>query len=273
MVVEGDLRADLSHIADLKAAGVEVLSLGQALEKPPSWLKAALAQVNPREDDAVVALNTALMTGGAVVRIGAEVTLDKPIHLIQLDGKGEPASTVTRNVVIAEPGSAATLIESFASLGMRGLQRNAVTEIRVGDKAALRHVKLQRDGERCAASFAPGSSSSAPMRATTPSSSRPALRSPATRSICALRGRRFRRRHLRRLPRARPAHATPRSWSSTACRAARSRELFKGVLDDEARGVFQGKIIVRPARRRPTASRWPARCCCRSGRVRFQARA
>ena len=49
VVVEGDLRADLSDIADLKAAGVEVLSLGQALEKPPSWLKAALGQVNPRE--------------------------------------------------------------------------------------------------------------------------------------------------------------------------------------------------------------------------------
>ena len=25
-----------------------------------------------------------------------------------------------------------------------------------------------------------------------------------------------------------------------------SRELFKGVLDDEARGIFQGKVIVRP---------------------------
>ena len=31
-----------------------------------------------------------------------------------------------------------------------------------------------------------------------------------------------------------------------------SREVFKSVLDDESRGVFQGKIIVRPARRRPT---------------------
>ena len=47
VVVEGDLRADLSHIADLKAAGVEVLSLGQALEKPPSWLKAAARPGQP----------------------------------------------------------------------------------------------------------------------------------------------------------------------------------------------------------------------------------
>src|SRR5688500_4703300 len=131
VVVEGDLRADLSDIAGLKAAGVEVLSLGQALEKPPSWLKSTLAQVNPRDDDPVLALNTALMTGGAALRIGEGVTLDQPIHLIQLDGKGEPASTVTRNVVVAERGSSAVLIESFGSLGL-GLQRNAVTELKLG---------------------------------------------------------------------------------------------------------------------------------------------
>jgi Fe-S cluster assembly protein SufD len=57
VVVEGDLRADLSDIAGLKAKGVEVLSLGRALEKPPAWLKKALGQVNPREDVPVLALN------------------------------------------------------------------------------------------------------------------------------------------------------------------------------------------------------------------------
>ena len=62
VVVEGDLRADLSDLAGLKSAGVEVVSLARALEKPPVWLKRTLAQVNPRADDAVLALNTALMT-------------------------------------------------------------------------------------------------------------------------------------------------------------------------------------------------------------------
>ena len=128
----------------LKEEGVEAVSLGQALEKPPAWLKTALAQVNPREDDAVLALNTALMTGGVALRIGDGVTLDKPIHVIQLDGKGEPASTVTRNVVVAEPGSSATLLESFGSLGVRGLQRNAVTEVRVGAKLDEPGGKVER---------------------------------------------------------------------------------------------------------------------------------
>jgi Fe-S cluster assembly protein SufD len=143
VVVEGDLRADLSDLSGLKTAGIEVVSLAQALEKPPAWLKKTLGQVNPREDDPVVALNTALMTGGVALRIAEGLTLDKPIHLIQLDGKGEDVSALTRNVVVAEPGSSVMLLESHGSLGMKGLQRNAVTEVVIKDKAAVNHVKLQ----------------------------------------------------------------------------------------------------------------------------------
>jgi FeS assembly protein SufD len=245
VVVEGDLRADLSDVAGLKAVGVEVLSLGHALERPPSWLKAALGQVNPRDDDPMVALNTALMTGGAALRIGPEVTLDKPIHLIQLDGTGEPASTVTRNVVVAEPGSAATLIESFGSLGLRGLQRNAVTELKVGTKAALKHIKLQRDGDDAlhlstwlvelgadarydAFQFSTGASLSRSQIYT---------RFAGEGSAAEMSGAFLMRGQQHLDTTLLVEHRVPRCVS---------RELFKGVLDDEARGVFQGKIIVSP---------------------------
>ncbi|MGZ8417315.1 MAG: Fe-S cluster assembly protein SufD [Methyloceanibacter sp.] len=245
VVVEGDLRADLSDIAGLKAAGVEVLSLGHALEKPPSWLKSTLAQVNPRDDDPVLALNTALMTGGAALRIGANTTLDKPIHLIQLDGTGEPASTVTRNVVVAEPGSSTVLIESFGSLGLTGLQRNAVTELKLGEKAALKHFKLQRDGGDAlhlstwlvelgadarydAFQFSTGASVAR---------SQVYLRFAGEGSAADISGAFLLRGQQHGDTTLLVEHRVPRCMS---------RELFKGVLDDEARGVFQGKIIVSP---------------------------
>ncbi len=245
VVVEGDLRADLSDIAGLKAKGVEVLSLGQALEKPPSWLRSALAQVTPREDDAVLALNTALMTGGAALRIGADVTLDKPIHLIQLDGTGEPASIVTRNVVVAESGSAATLIESFGSLGLRGLQRNTVTELKVGHKAALKHFKLQRDGDDALhlstwlvelgsdARYDAFQFSTGAALARNQIYARFAGQGSAADMSGAflLRGQQHCDTTLL------VEHSVPRCTS---------RELFKGVIDGEARGVFQGKIVVSP---------------------------
>ena len=245
VVVEGDLRADLSDLAGLKAAGVEIVSLGHALEKLPSWLKAALAQVNPREDDAVLALNTALMTGGVALRIGEGVTLDKPIHIIQLDGKGEPASTITRNVVIAEPDSSAMLLESFASLGISGLQRNAATEVRVGEKAALRHVKFEHEGEDslhlstwlvelaadCRYDAFQFSSGAALAR------NQVYLRFLGEGSATEISGAFLMRGKQHCDTTLLVEHRVPHCTS---------RELFKGVLDDEARGVFQGKIVVSP---------------------------
>src|SRR5215470_6113965 len=38
LMIEGELRADLSDLGGLKSAGVEVASLAEALEKPASWL-------------------------------------------------------------------------------------------------------------------------------------------------------------------------------------------------------------------------------------------
>ncbi|HEX6830054.1 MAG TPA: Fe-S cluster assembly protein SufD, partial [Methyloceanibacter sp.] len=64
VVVEGELRAELSDLAGLKAAGAEVISITEALQKPPRWLKAALGKINAQDRDPVVALNLALMSGG-----------------------------------------------------------------------------------------------------------------------------------------------------------------------------------------------------------------
>ena len=138
VIVEGELRDDLSDISALKDAGAVIVSLAEVLESPPEWLKQTLSKAGPREDDAVFALNTALMTGGVILRLPKGLTLDKPIHLIHLDGTGDSATMVTRNVITAEEGASATVLESYGSLGMTGLQRNAVTEIEIGDKAAFR---------------------------------------------------------------------------------------------------------------------------------------
>src|SRR5215471_1953303 len=91
VIVAGELRADLSDLAGLKAADAEVVSITEALQKPPRWLEDTLGRINRQDRDPVVALNLALMSGGAGLRIGKGVTLDKPLHLIHLDG-GEAAS-------------------------------------------------------------------------------------------------------------------------------------------------------------------------------------
>ena len=243
VVVEGDLRADLSDLSGLKTAGIEVVSLAQALEKPPAWLKKTLGQVNPREDDPVVAVNTALMTGGVALRIAEGLTLDKPIHLIQLDGKGEDVSSLTRNVVVAEPGSFVMLLESYGSLGMKGLQRNAVTEVVIKDKAAVNHVKLQleagdalhlttwlvkigADARYEAFQFSLGAALA-----------RNQIYAQFTGegSQANISGAFLLRDHQHCDTTILVEHLVPHCGT---------RELLKAVLDEESRGVFQGKIVV-----------------------------
>jgi Fe-S cluster assembly protein SufD len=245
VLVEGDLSADLSDLAGLKSAGVEAMSLALALEKPPAWLKKALGHVNPHDDDAVLALNTALMTGGLALRIGEGVILDKPIHVIALDGAGDPASTFTRNVVIAEPGSSATILESFGSLGLRGSQRNAATELRIGAKAAVKHIKLQRDGDDAvhlctwlvelgrdarydAFQFSTGAALAR---------NQIYLRFLGEGAAADISGAFLLRDRQHCDTTLLVEHRVPHCTS---------REMFKGVLDGESRGVFQGKIIVSP---------------------------
>jgi Fe-S cluster assembly protein SufD len=245
VIVEGDLRADLSDLSGLKAASVEVVSLAQALEKPPAWLKKTLGQVNPREDDPAVALNTALMTGGVALRIAEGLTLDKPIHLIQLDGNGEAASAMTRNVVIAEPASSAMILESYGSLGIGGLQRNAVTEVVIKDKAAVNHVKLQLESADAihVATWLVKIGAAARYEAFQFSLGAALARNQIYAQFTGegsqvnisgaflLRDRQ---------------HCDTTILVEHLMPHCGTRELLKAVLDDESRGVFQGKIVVAP---------------------------
>jgi FeS assembly protein SufD len=245
VIVEGELREDLSDIQALNAAGAEIASLAQALETPPEWLKQTLSLVGPREDDAVFALNTALMTGGVTLRLPEGLTLDKPIHLIHLDGTGAPASIVTRNVILAEEGASATILESYGSIGVKGIQRNAVTEIKVGDKAAIHHIKFQREAVETThlnvwfANLGADSRYDAFQLSTGAGLARNQIyvdfngEGSATdvSGVDLMRGRQ---------------HCDTTLIVEHRVPAGVSRELFKVVLDDHARGIFQGKVIVLP---------------------------
>ena len=245
VVVEGELRADLSDLSGLKAAGAEVVSITEALQKPPRWLKDSLGKINPQERDPVIALNLALMSGGVGLRLAKGVVLDKPVHLMHLDGGSEPASVVTRSVVLIEEGASLDLLESYASLGATELQRNAVTEVEVGNKARLNHVKLQRESEAAfhLVSWLVKIDTDACYKAFQFSTGAVLSRSQVYAAFAGegssldVSGALLMRNHQHCDTTLLVEHRVPRCTS---------RELFKAVLDNEARGVFQGKIIVAP---------------------------
>ena len=245
VVAEGELRAELSDLSGLKAAGVEVLSLGQALQKPPRWLQASLGKVNGGNRDPIVALNLALMSGGVALRAAKGVTLEKPVHLIHLDNGEEPVSVVTRNLVILEEGAALDVVESYGSLNGGEVQRNAVTEVVVGDKARLNHIKLQLEAEPAfhLATWLVEIKADARYEAFQFSSGASLSRNQIYAAFAGegsaldISGALLMRGHQHCDTTLLVEHRVPHGTS---------RELFKAVLDGEARGIFQGKIIVSP---------------------------
>lgn len=245
MLIEGELRVELSDMAALREAGVEVGSLAHLLEMPPSWLKASLGEVNPRDDDAVLALNTALMTGGIALRLPKGLTLQKPIHIVHLDGAGAPVSTFTRNVIVAEEGASATVLESFGTLGLKGLQRNVVTELDIGNKAAIQHIKLQREAFETihlnvwSARLAADARYNAFQFSVGAALARNQIyvRFDGAGSAADVSGAILGRGKQHCDTTLVVEHLVP---------ACESRELFKLVLDNEARGIFQGKVVVSP---------------------------
>jgi Fe-S cluster assembly protein SufD len=224
--------------------GVEIAGLPQALAVGHPLLK-ELGAIEPARDNVAYAINTAFMNDGAVIRIAAGTELSQPLHL-RFVNSGEAAfSTATRVLIVVEEGASVTLIESHEGSDGAAHQLNDVVEIVACDRAAVRHVRLNAEGPQTLALSTLAAKLGAHVSFDT--------LNVVTGSAVS--------RHQVFLTFA-GEHSTANVNGATMLRASQhadttllvdhaaphctSRELFKTVIDDEATGVFQGKIIVRP---------------------------
>jgi Fe-S cluster assembly protein SufD len=201
-------------------------------------------------DDAAVALNTALMGDGVVIRLAAGAVTERPLHLVFV-GPQTPAALFTRSLVVLEEGARAMLIESHEGSGA-DYQINAALELKVGDKAHVDHVKLIDEGAKAlhVSTLMAAVGAQARFNAFSFTTGGAAVRNqmflhfagPETvagiRGVNLLKGRQ---------------HADNTLVVDHAVGGCQSRELFKSVVDDEARSIFQGKITVRPGAQKTDA--------------------
>jgi Fe-S cluster assembly protein SufD len=193
-----------------------------------------------------VALNTAFCEDGALVEIAPGAVLAEPVHLVYLSTPRwghEATLSHPRTLVLAGRGSDATLIETCGGLEGEAYFTNAVTEVRLDAGARLDHYKLQRESDRA---FHVASLAVRQQRDAFFSDHFVCLGGSLVRqdidvlldgegAECVLNGLFMAdgRQHMDThtlIHHARP-HGT-------------SRELYKGVLDGRARGVFHGKVLV-----------------------------
>ena len=106
--VDGAFVQELSDLTP--EPGLSVGSLADALGKGDA-LTANIGKTF-ETSDAAVALNTALMGDGAVIRVAAGVTLKRPLHLVFVNGSDKPSAAFIRSLVVIEKGANVTFFES-----------------------------------------------------------------------------------------------------------------------------------------------------------------
>ena len=237
--VDGRYRAELSDIAGAK--GLQVNPLAAALQKS----EGLVATQSPGQE-AVVALNTAFMIDGALARVADGAELAKPLLLVFARASKQPSLVTTRNIVRVGSGARATLIEAYVALPEAAAgQTNTLSEVVLGDGAQVAHVKvtLEGNGATHLASWMTTLGAEAYYRAFHLTAATALVRN----SLFALFNGEGSKVDISGafLGRA-TEHIDTTLVVDHAVPRCESRELFKGVLADRARGVFQGKVIVRP---------------------------
>lgn len=242
--VNGHHRAELGDFADAK--GLKVAALGELLASATEDVSAALVST-PEGGDAVETLNTAFMTDGAVVSVTEGASVAKPLLIVFVRAGAEAFSVAVRNFVTIEAGASASVIEAHVVLpgAVQDVQVNALTDVTVGRGAMLHHAKVAVDEGKalhlsnCNVTL----EADATYRSFQFSAGLGLARNglnvifEGEGSKIDLSGAYLARRAEHIDTTLVVDHAVPR---------CESRELFKGVLEDHGRGVFQGKIIVRP---------------------------
>ena len=242
--VDGVHAPEFSAVAGI--GGLEVMPLAAALAKPDDSAGDGLLRESAPSQEAVIALNTAFMTDGAVVRIAPAAELAKPLLLVFARSAKEARLVTTRNIVRLAAGARATVIEAHVALaGAAPGQANALSEVSLGDGAHLAHLKctLAGAGASHLGTWLVTIGQGATYRAFQLTGATDLVRNNvfaafkgegAKLDISGL----FLGREVEHIDTTLVVdHAVP---------GCESRELFKGVLADRARGVFQGKVIVRP---------------------------
>lgn len=242
--VNGRFSPELSDLNGLPRE-VRVHSLRQVLDHGGAEVKSLLSTQPLTEPHGFIELNTVFMSDGAFIRLAPGAVLEQPIHLLYISNgaAGQAAGAYLRNLLVAEEGSRAAIIEHYVSVkGARSLT-NVATRCVLGRDATLEHYKLNEEGDAAYhfAGIHVGQAANSRYISHNIGAGGRLIRNDLFTTLdgegseCTLNGLYLGqgRQHIdnhtfidHRVP-----HCTSREW-------------YKGVLDGHARGVFDGHVVV-----------------------------
>lgn len=249
VILDGAFRPDLSDLT-APPSGVEILSLHSALVREDQTINAALWPTLTGADDAAIALNGAMMQDGVVVLVAPGIDVSRPIEFVTLVSGRETQSIFTRSALIVGAGASVRAIETLVVLDAQASaasQFNHLLSLRLNEDARV-------DMLTHSAGFHADAVSVFSLIAQIDARAR-------LSAHLLIEGGGLLRRQVFAALEGEHAHAAfngvtlarERQHADTTLIIdhrqphGESHERFRTILDGQATGVFQGKIIVRSA--------------------------
>jgi Fe-S cluster assembly protein SufD len=245
VLLDGVFVPELSDLDDMPE-GVSVCSLADVLATGDATLVERLAPKGLGTGDPALSLNAALMQGGVVVDVAPGTQVAKPLILLSVMSAGALHAAYHRSLVRIGAGAKLTLFEIVDAVEIGSNQQNGALVIEMGEGAEVEHLTrtsrqgadaiiinsvLASLGANCQyEGFALIADGGLVRRQIF-------LRFDGEHSNAGIRG-------LSLLSGKR--HADTTLVVDHAVPHCTSREYFKHIVADEATGVYQGKVIVRP---------------------------
>jgi Fe-S cluster assembly protein SufD len=226
--------------------GAIVTNLAAALREGNVFLENHFSGSAGFGDNSFACLNDAFFADGAFIHVPAGGEVPVPVHLLHIATAGDKGSTFhLRHLILAEAGSQVTVLESYVSTVDNAYFTNAITDLVVGDGATVEYCKFQdesisayhvaglhaRLGRACRFAWHSVAAGARLSR----NNIRTRLQGEGLE--CVLNGLYLAGRDQVVDHHMIVEHASPNCVS---------HEYFNGILDDRARGIFHGRILVQP---------------------------
>ncbi len=252
VIVDGVFRPSLSCLPSAEA-GVECSVISDASAADVANFSELFGTLAPAESSPFAAVNTAVTSGGLLIRLRAGAQVTRPLHVaVVTTVQTEHRLSCPRIMVVAGENSSADIIESHHSIGPNTALDVTVTEVHGAPSSHIRYYKLVDDGVAIrhigytgASVYRGGTFTAHSVNlggAFVRNNLAVKLLEPSAEAflygVSSLGGQEYADNHTV------VDHIAPH---------CHSEELYKGVYDGTSIGVFNGKIYVRPQAQKTTA--------------------
>lgn len=252
VLINGSYSKELSRIVSPQSE-ITISNLTDAIQKKDSIAATLIGTFADANADAFAAWNTAAWTHGVFVHVPDNTVVNEPVLIYHIhDARDGQVISVNRNLFVVGKSSEVTIVEKFDSLGEHPHYSNSVTEAVVGPNADLELYAVQNDaGNR----FQQGLTHIHQADSSRVNTFTFTLNGKLVRNNLqlALDGEGI-ESHMFGLylvtgdtladNHTVVDHRKPNSFSN---------EIYKGIMDDNSKGVFNGKIYVRPQAQKTNA--------------------